>query len=147
MYATLATSPCAATRRRQTKPNRPHMMTSSNWNICPRYWTFVREIHRCPGNSPHKGPVTRSFGVCSDTNLNKRVSKQSWGWWFETLSRKLWRHCNDIYFNVNGIGVMNCETHAIAFDFRTYMVNSSLVNTVMNCYMLCRNAWPGYVIA
>ena len=26
--------------------------------------------------------------------LNKRLSKQSWGWWFETLSRPLWRHCN-----------------------------------------------------
>ena len=26
--------------------------------------------------------------------LNKRLSKQLWGWWFETLSRPLWRHCN-----------------------------------------------------
>ena len=26
--------------------------------------------------------------------LNKRLSKQSWGWWFETPSRSLWRHCN-----------------------------------------------------
>ena len=26
--------------------------------------------------------------------LNKRLSKQSWGWWFETPSRPLWRHCN-----------------------------------------------------
>ena len=24
----------------------------------------------------------------------KRLSKQSWGWWFETPSRSLWRHCN-----------------------------------------------------
>ena len=23
-----------------------------------------------------------------------RLSKQSWGWWFETLSWSLWRHCN-----------------------------------------------------
>ena len=27
--------------------------------------------------------------------LNKRLSKQSWGWWFETLSCPLWRHCNE----------------------------------------------------
>ena len=27
-------------------------------------------------------------------HLNKRLSKQSWGWWFETPSRLLWRHCN-----------------------------------------------------
>ena len=25
----------------------------------PRYWPFVRVIHRWPVNSPHKGPVTR----------------------------------------------------------------------------------------
>ena len=28
-------------------------------------------------------------------HLNKRLNKQSWGWWFETSSRSLWRHCND----------------------------------------------------
>ena len=30
-----------------------------------------------------------------------RLSKQSWDWWFETLSRPSWRHCNvfdGIYF-------------------------------------------------
>ena len=25
---------------------------------------------------------------------NKQLSKQSWGWWFETPLRSLWRHCN-----------------------------------------------------
>ena len=25
---------------------------------------------------------------------NKRLSKQSWGWWFETPSHPFWRHCN-----------------------------------------------------
>ena len=42
------------------------MMTSSNGNIFPRYWPFVLT-----------GPRW-----------------QSWGWWFETLSRPLC-HCND----------------------------------------------------
>ena len=27
--------------------------------------------------------------------LNKRLPKQSWGWWSETPSRPLWRHCNE----------------------------------------------------
>ena len=27
--------------------------------------------------------------------LNKWLSKQSWGWWFETPSRPLWCHCNN----------------------------------------------------
>ena len=26
-----------------------------NWKHFPRYWPFVREIHRSPVNSPHKG--------------------------------------------------------------------------------------------
>ena len=44
----------------------------------------------CAGNSPVTGefpaqrPVTRSFDVFFDLQLNKRLSKQSWGWWFET---------------------------------------------------------------
>ena len=38
--------------------------------------------------------MTRSFDVFFDLRLNKRLSKQSWGWWLETLSRPLWRHRN-----------------------------------------------------
>ena len=38
--------------------------------------------------------MTRSFDVFYDLHLNKRLSKQSWGWWFETPLRPLWRHCN-----------------------------------------------------
>ena len=53
------------------------MMTSSNGNI-------FRVT----------GPVTRSCDVFFDLRLNKRLSKQSWGWWFETLLRPLWRPCN-----------------------------------------------------
>ena len=45
-----------------------------------------------PGEFPAQRPVTRSFDVFFDQRPNKRLSKQSWGWWFETLSRPLWRH-------------------------------------------------------
>ena len=31
------------------------VMTSSNGKKIPRYWPFVRGIHRSPVNSPHKG--------------------------------------------------------------------------------------------
>ena len=44
-------------------------------------------------------PRTKASGrvdVFFDLRLNKRLSKQSWGWWFETLSRPLWRHRNGI---------------------------------------------------
>ena len=44
------------------------------------------------GEFPAQSPVTRSFGVFFDLRRNKRLSKQWWGWWFETPSRPLWRH-------------------------------------------------------
>ena len=65
------------------------------WKHFPRYWPFVRGIHRAPVNSPHKGQL-RGALMFFIYALNKRLSKQSWGWWFETISRPLWRHCNDI---------------------------------------------------
>ena len=40
-----------------------------------------------PGEFPVQRPVTRSFDVFFDLRLNKQLSKQSWGWWFEMLSR------------------------------------------------------------
>ena len=43
-------------------------------------------------------PVTRSFDVFFDLCLNKRLSKHSWDWWFETPSRPLWRHYNSLQF-------------------------------------------------
>ena len=61
------------------------MMTSSNGNI------FRVTGHFC-GNSPVTGefttqrPVTQSFDVFFDLRLNKLLSKQWWGWWFETSS-------------------------------------------------------------
>ena len=68
----------------------------------------------CAGNSPVSGefsaqrPMTRSFDVFFDLRKNKRLSKQSWGWWFETLSRPLWRHCNDNDHQWNGPLVRAC---------------------------------------
>ena len=46
------------------------------WKRFPRYWPFVRGIHRSPVNSLQKRPVTRSFDVFFDLRLKKRLSKQ-----------------------------------------------------------------------
>ena len=59
----------------------------------PHYWPFVRGIHRSPVNSPHKGQW-RGTDVFFDLILIKRLRKQWWGWWYETPSRPLWRHCS-----------------------------------------------------
>ena len=62
--------------------------------------TFSALLDICAGNSPVPGefptqrPVTRSFDVYFDLRPDKRLSKQSWGWWFETLLHSLWRHRN-----------------------------------------------------
>ena len=72
------------------------MMTSSNGNISTL-------LPICAGKSPVPGefftqrPVTRRFDVFFDLRLNKWLSKQSWGWWFGTLSCPLWRQCNVVY--------------------------------------------------
>ena len=63
--------------------------------------TFSALLAICAGNSPVPGefptqrPVMRSFDVYFDLSPNKRLSKQLWGWWFETQSRPLWRHRNE----------------------------------------------------
>ena len=73
---------------------RTRMMTSSNWSI------FGVTGHLC-------GECTGLWWIPRGTlmyffylRLNKRLSKQSLGWWFETLSHPLWRHCN-------GLGVIH----------------------------------------
>ena len=68
--------------------------------------TFSALLAICAGNSPGTGevpaqrPVTRNFDVFFDLRLNKRLRKQSWGWWFETLSRPLWRHLNATFITL-----------------------------------------------
>ena len=64
------------------------------WKHFLRYWPFVRGIHRSPVNSPHKGQW-RGALMFFDLRLDKRLSKQSRSWWFETPSRPLWHHCNE----------------------------------------------------
>ena len=77
---------------------RLHISHYSSWRH--QMETFFALLTICAGNSPVTGkfpaqrPVTRSFDVFFDLRLNKRLSKQWWGWWFETQSRLLWRHRN-----------------------------------------------------
>ena len=70
-----------------------NMMTSSNGTIFRVTGPLCREFTG-PGEFPAKWPVTRSFDVFFDLRLNKRLSKQPWGWWFETPLWSLWRQCN-----------------------------------------------------
>ena len=75
------------------------------WKPIESWWrhqmeTFSVLLAICAGNSlvtrefPTQRPVTQSFDVFFDLRPNKRLSKQSRGWWFETLPCSLWCHCN-----------------------------------------------------
>ena len=79
----------------------------SNWglkqkrqHICMMTSSLSVLLALCVGNSPVTGefpaqrPVTWSFDVFFVLRLNKQLSKQSWGWWFETPLLSLWCHSN-----------------------------------------------------
>ena len=99
-------SVCVLTHRAMWSVDRSHFRMTSHLS----WWrhqmeTFSALLAICAGNSPVPGefpaqrPMTRSFGVFFDLRLNKRLSKHSYGWWFETLSCPLWRHCNVVLVN------------------------------------------------
>ena len=86
----------------------------------PSWWrhqmeTFSALLAICAGNSPVPGefptqrPVTRNFDVYFDLRPDKRFTKQSWGWWFETLSHSLWRHrnANTTFHNIGTINAFS----------------------------------------
>ena len=63
------------------------------WKHFPRDWSFVRGIHRSRW-IPHTKASDAELWCFLWSAPEKRLSKQSWGWWFETPSHPLWRHCN-----------------------------------------------------
>ena len=95
-------------------------MTSSNGNIFPRHWSFVRGIHRPPMNFLHKAKwrIADFF----DQGLNKQFSKQSRRRWFETPLRPLCCHCNgDKAGNLHP-----CNTVYLVMDFcAEYFMNNA----------------------
>ena len=76
------------------------MMTSSNGNV------FRVTGHWC---GEFIGPRWILHTKASDAELwrffylrlNKRLSKQSWGWWLETPLLPLWRKCNVIWYGLD----------------------------------------------
>ena len=100
----IITHPCSYSIAASAKPrgrgyaNHECLIHSSWWRHPMK--TFSVLLVTCAGNSLVTGEfhaqrtVTRSFDVFFDLLLNTRLSKQWWGWWFETQSRPLWRHRN-----------------------------------------------------
>ena len=99
--------------------------------------TFSALLALCAGNSlvtgefPHKGQWRGAFMLPLICTWNKRSSKHSWGWWFETLSHPLWRHCNETgQIWLPGISV-----------FWQVIVGASLHYTLVTSMTLCMNSW------
>ena len=111
-----------------TKHNKIHM---SWWRH--RMETFSALLAICAGHSPLPGefptqrPVTRSFDVYFDLRPDKRLSKQSWGWWFEALSHSLWRHRNVYRVRRSNIHIF-VYTYHIAYILRILRPNAYSVN-------------------
>ena len=103
------------------------------YNSCWRHQmeTFSTLLATCAGNSPVPGefpsqrPVTRSFDVFFDLRLNKWLSKQWWGWWFDMLPRSLWRHCN--------VPHCACNIIHIGQDINEFSINTWLDSHVFSC--------------
>ena len=120
--------------------------------------TFFTLLALYAGNSPVTGefparrPVTRSFDFFFDLYLNKRLSKQSRGWWFDTTSRSLsWRHRNAKQLNVslnrtghNMLAKINNDrgsTAEVQADEITLMLSLFVGSAVSNVYYFRAHLW------
>ena len=98
--------------------------------------TFSALLALCAGNSPvtsefpSQRQVASSFDVFFDLHLNKWLSKQSRGWWFETPSCSLWRHCNEVCH----MGIMLAQITS----------NLTLCLTVWTKNKICNTKVPNY---
>ena len=69
------------------------------------------------GEFPSQSTMTQSFDIFFDLRLNKRLSKQPWGWWYETLSLPLWRRRNVVDYRkrcINSVR-LTCKMNNIEY--------------------------------
>ena len=124
--------------------------------------TFSALLAICAGNSPVTGefpaqrPGTPSFDVFFDLCLAKQLSKQGWGWWFETPSCPLWRHRNGmglIYWSEQTIksGIFHCGKHKcqawLCVHHAAYAVSyrSSVIH-LFNCTFIYLQLFDDHVL-
>ena len=85
----------------------------------PRYWPFVRGIHRWLSRTKASDAERWYFFYL---RLNEHwVNDHDWGWWFETPSRPLWRHS----------GVTNCAIQ-IKYGLPYYVTCPSMSTDPLN---------------
>ena len=98
------------------------------------------------GEFPAKRPVTRSFEGFFHLCLNKRLSKKSRGWCFETLSPSLWRYCNGSGSTEYRTGlacypvIIHAKIIYIRFGYSIFHKSLS-VNFFQWCHFSCSNGF------
>ena len=110
-----------------------------------------------PGEFPAQRPVTRSFDVFFDLHPNKRLSKQWWGWWFDTLSCPLWRHHNEhdylfawMHLIICDFGILSSRSYHMFFIL--YLIKLALGNWILAIYNINTyekkvwNVWLQWII-
>ena len=75
-------------------------------------------------------PVTRSFNVYFDLRLNKRLRKQSWGLWFETI----------IMTSLYGKTLSICRTLRYGIDWHLHVLNMAY-RSGGSYWGYCTGAW------
>ena len=116
-----------------SKPNHRFLLGLFSVSGLTPWWRHQMEAFSallaiCAGNSPVPGefhaqrPVTRSFDVFFDLRLNKRLGKQSWGWWF-------WRHL--AHYDVNVIALPpNLEAERLIFRLSQLLWNMAAISAI-----------------
>ena len=91
-----------------------------------------------PGEFPTQRPVTLSFDVFFDLRLNKRLSKQLWGWWFESQSSSLWRNRDAFNYNI----CTRCSSRYCGLVYHVPMNGITMRCTLCHQHILIINCMP-----
>ena len=98
------------------------------WRQFPRYWPFVRGIHRSPVNSPHKGQWRGALMlslICVWLNgwINNREAGDL------TPSRSLWRQCKGLILHYE---VITCTWKRFTALIYGHLWGDSLVTGIVS---------------
>ena len=121
----------------------------TKWKHFPRYWPFMRGIHRSSVNSPHKGQwrVALMFSlICASTNGWAKPSRRRW---FVTPSSSFWHHCYvqivHMYYDSHDDRVPICEIYLFQALKLTALTKLYCANPYYNTLTDCKVFRPPYL--
>ena len=116
------TDPCAY--KRSLASNKTHDNVIK-WKHFPRYWPFVRGIHRSPVNSPHKGQWR---GALMFSLIYAWIN----GWVNNGEAGDLRRHCAHY-----GVTVMHLFSTDTLWDPQNWLNHIFVVNMILYIFPQC----------